>query len=131
LTSEILVQLEVPVYPTEELELVTSAVKSLFPKMALQVSRHGDLQVVKGEGRGYDQLERIRMLIRSRRIRAAARSILQSGIEADTLTFLLSKQAASVGKLSFCEPSDNVPLGSISVRVRFYHPQEVVGWLTD
>lgn len=95
-----------PVNPSESDELVLEAVLRIFPEASMSRTDEGY------EGIS-DNMENFSLLIRRQRILDAARSVVFGGMSGDTLEFTLNKQAASVGKVSFC-PEDTV-LGAIKV----------------
>jgi hypothetical protein len=63
-------------------------------------------------------------------IRAAARAVLLAGIDRNTISFCLNKQAAYVGHVSFAEEVAESPLGPIKVRIKSEDPRRLVEWLT-
>lgn len=127
----VFVRVEAEVYPTEDLEKVSKAVKNIFPSMELQVKWFDGSAVVVGYGEGLNVLENLKKLLRERRIRAAARSILKSSVGDDILVFYLNKQAAYVGKASFTEPFLESPLPPIKVEIKSANLDEVISWLTE
>ncbi|HIQ30025.1 MAG TPA: hypothetical protein EYH45_05615 [Candidatus Caldiarchaeum subterraneum] len=125
------VQIEVDIYPTEDEERVSEAVKNIFPHIILSYERLGNYGRIKGIGEGRDILETLRMLIRSRRIRSAARAFLKKHRIEKRLEFLLNKHAASVGKVSFCESESETPLGAIKVIIEDDEMDNLIRWLTE
>ncbi|MDJ0269618.1 MAG: hypothetical protein NXY59_03540 [Aigarchaeota archaeon] len=124
-------RVEAPVYLTEDEEKVVEAIKNIFPKFNISSTQYEDLTILHGEGSGRELLEKLRMVIRSRRIRAAARSFMMQRIDDGILVFLLNKQAASVGKVSFCENAQETPLGAIKVTIKGEGLRDLVEWLTE
>jgi len=101
------VRVETPVHPTENPEKVMTALRNLFP----------DLRVESTEGRivgRAENLDRLRELIRTQRIRDTARRQLLAGRRGNRTTVSLSKQAAFVGVVNFAASS---PLGDIVVEI--------------
>jgi len=125
------VRVEAEVYPTEDPDKVFKAVKSIFPRLELQLRWLDNSAVVEGSGEGLEVLEDLKRMLRERRIRSAARSILKSSISGDLLVFYLNKQAAYVGKVSFTEPFLESPLPPIKVEIKSDKPEEVISWLTE
>ncbi|MCS7109973.1 MAG: hypothetical protein NZ956_00700 [Candidatus Caldarchaeum sp.] len=115
------------VHPTEDVDKVARALRNLFPAAS---TTHSGVEVVaridSAEG-----LEKLRMMVRSRRIRATVRSLLSKGVEGDRVVFFLNKQAAAVGKLSFYEKGEVMALGPIEVVVETDNPREFIEWLTQ
>jgi len=125
------IRVEAEVYPTESSEKVVEAVKKIFPGIELQIRWLDDSAIVEGWGEGLGLLENLKRLLRERRIRAAARSILKSSIEGDEVIFYLNKQAAYAGKASFTEPFIESPLPPIKVILKSEEIGRVIDWLTE
>ena len=118
------------VLETENPEKVVKAVKNIFPRLTVKlVSQDGENRV-EAAGEGMESLERLKRILSSRRIRAAARAVMLQGMSVRGITFYLHKQAAFAGQVSFCESSRESPLGPIRVTLSGSNPQEVVEWLT-
>lgn len=102
------VNISSPVNPSESEELVSEAIMRIFPDASLSRTSQG----FEGSAPG---IENLSLFIRRQRILEAARSVIFGNMTDDTAVFWLNKQAASVGKVSFC-PKDNV-LGAIEIRL--------------
>jgi len=101
------VRVETPVHPTENPDKVMIALRNLFP----------DVRIESTEGRIVgmtENLDRLRELIRTQRIRDTARRQLLAGRRGNRTTVSLSKQAAFVGVVNFAASS---PLGDITVEI--------------
>jgi predicted RNA binding protein with dsRBD fold (UPF0201 family) len=92
-------------FPTEDRSKVAEAILNIFPDAVIE----GDDPLV-GIGRSTEQFSEI--LLKSR-IRSAARAVLMRSITDTSVRFLLNKQVATVGKVSFSEEAH--PLGDIEV----------------
>jgi len=125
------IKIEAEVYPTESREKVMQAVKNLFPGIDLRVQVQGNIEVVVGEGAGIEFLENLRNMLRSRKIRAAARSILRQSKLNGKLVFYMNKQAAYVKQASFTEPFSESPLPPIRVEIESDDVDKVIEWLTE
>ncbi len=123
----ILAEISSDVHPTEDSARVERAVLNIFPEAKIEM-KNGCLRASVDSLEGF---EKLRMLIRSRRIRAAARALLMKGVKDDTVVFYLNKQAAYVGKVSFFEEGETVALGPIKVVVKADDPKKFVEWLTE
>jgi hypothetical protein len=126
-----LVSVDADVYPTEDPEKVLKAVKAIFPSISFEVKWLDSSARIEGSAEGYEVLENLKRLLKERRIRAAARSILKSSIQGDALVFYLNKQAAYAGKASFTEPFVESPLPPIRVRIKAPDLEELINWLTE
>ncbi|MEM1943635.1 MAG: RNA-binding domain-containing protein [Candidatus Caldarchaeum sp.] len=120
-------EITAPVNPTESLSKVLKAVLNIFPKASVIQ----DSDKVFASFDSVEGFEKLRMLIRSRRIRAAARAVLSKGMKGNSLVFYVNKQAAYVGRLSFYEPGEVVALGPITVKVYCEDADGLVRWLTE
>ncbi len=93
-------------YPTEDRERVRRCLLNIFPDAELS-EEEGKITATAGE------MSRFKELIRNHRILDSTRAVMLRGTAGDRTTFLLNKQAAFVGKVSFAE--GNAPLGHIEV----------------
>ena len=94
-------------YPTEDREKVARAIKNVFPDADIQGE---DPMVARSSS-----LETFCDILKRQRIRDAARAVLRRGLKRGAASFVLNKQVASVGKISFSEGSH--ALGDIEVLV--------------
>ncbi len=106
------------VNPTESREKVYSALKQLFPEIDFNyeaISRYSG--EFFGEGDIYS-LKIIHYYIREEEIIDTSRTMLERGLSEDDLStsFIISKQAATVGHLSY--PGQEETLGSINITVK-------------
>ncbi|MCL7401544.1 MAG: hypothetical protein LZ168_01970 [Thaumarchaeota archaeon] len=125
------IKIEAEVYPTESREKVMQAVKNLFPIIDLHVQTQEDTEVIVGEGAGLESLENLKNMLRSRKIRAAARSILRQSKLNGKLVFYMNKQAAYARQASFTEPFTESPLPPIRVEIESDDVDKVIEWLTE
>lgn len=95
--------------PTEAREKVEAAVKKIFPTLELKQS--GDSVV--GESADVGSLSRLHQLLRQQMILDSARSAMRAGKQGETTQFMLNKQVAFVGRVSFTNGES--PLGPIVV----------------
>ena len=128
---KIKVRIEAEVYPTESPEKVVKAIRNIFPGLGAEVKWLDSLAVVKGESDDLDSLLNLKNMIKRRKIRAAAKSILKSGVEENKLVFYLNKQAAYAGQVSFTEPIGESPLPPIKVEIEAEDVNSLINWLTE
>lgn len=122
---------EATVNPTEDESKVQRALLNIFPNSKVaRISKGDDVNVLRIQGVGLNFLTNFRNIIRQERIRDAARRILLSRIDGDDLTFFLNKQAAFVGRISFCAPERESPLGPITIKIATPSPESVVEYLS-
>jgi predicted RNA binding protein with dsRBD fold (UPF0201 family) len=124
----ITIEVSAPVNPTEDIGKVQEAIENIFTGLEFQFQeREGMKPRLLGSG-NHEALIKLHELIRCRKILDTARTNI--GIRGNIVTFLLNKQAAFVGKVSF--PPGDEPLGSIWVEIVTQSPDEamkVVDWL--
>ena len=102
-------RVETEIRSTEDQTKVETAVKNIFP--ALELKRDGKL--LAGESNEVLSLDRLHYLLRVQMILDSARSVMHRGKHDNVVRFMLNKQVAMVGKLSFTEGES--PLGPIVV----------------
>ncbi len=120
------------VNPTEDETKVERALLRLFPSAPIErISKPEDSLALRIHGTGLEFLSNLRSLIRQERIRSAARAILFSAARGHRIRIYLNKQAAFVGRISFCEPVGESPLGPISVDIESPDPQSVIDFLAS
>jgi hypothetical protein len=102
-------RVEAEVRPTESREKVEAAVKKIFP--TLELKQAGDSIV--GESVDVGALSKLYQLLRQQMILDSARSAMRSGKREGTTQFMLNKQVAFVGRVSFTNGES--PLGPIVV----------------
>ncbi|MBT0159984.1 hypothetical protein G4O51_08360 [Candidatus Bathyarchaeota archaeon A05DMB-2] len=127
--DEVVVRVEAEVNPTESEEKVRQAIANIFGDVLMTVTpsyRGGGLLA---EARGQESLVKFRNLLRSDRIRDAARRALFHGIHRGTISFCLNKQVAFAGHVSFSEEVAESPLGPIKVTIACDDPRGLVDWL--
>ena len=120
------------VNPTEDPSKVERALHNIFPSAHVEKTNIGD-DVLKLQVRGnsLEFLSTLRSLIKQERIRSAARSILTRRTRGTHILFYLNKQAAFVGRVSFCEPVGESPLGPISIRIETNETNLVIDYLAS
>ena len=124
------VTVESIVNPTEDESKVERALHNIFPSATIEKTNSPDDRMkLKVQGNGLEFLATLRNSIKQERIRAAARSILLSRTSGDRTRFYLNKQVAVVGRVSFCEPVGESPLGPISIEIESDDPQVVIDYL--
>jgi hypothetical protein len=128
MTVKILV--ESTVNPTEDEKKVERAVRNVFPSAKIERTTVDDALKLRVRGEELEVLSTLRDLIKQQRIRAAARAVLLRRTRGQRTYVYLSKQPAFVGRISFCEPEGESPLGPISIVIDAPVPEEVINYLT-
>jgi hypothetical protein len=124
------IYVEVEVNPTEDPDKVQVAVQKVLGPIHLTKIDDKDRAYLKGTAEGLEQLSALQELLRKERIRDAARRVLLSRLDGNTVTFYLNKQVAYAGHISFSQPEGESPLGPIQVEVQCDNPRKLVDWLT-
>ncbi|MEB3755545.1 MAG: hypothetical protein GSR79_01605 [Desulfurococcales archaeon] len=121
---EVEVVVEAEVRPTEDSEKVRKAINNIFEG---EVRLEGN--IARLECRNLSCLARFHLKLRQQRILDTARSVLKRGTFGEYIEFMLNKQAAFAGKVSFVTDPDESPMGPIRVLIRHPDPVEVIDWL--
>ena len=128
--DDIAVRVETEINPTEAEEKVQKAVANIFSNLSTEIKPSYRGSMLNAEAKSQEALIRFRNLLRSDRIRDAARKALFQGIRGTTISFCLNKQVAFAGHVSFSEEVAESPLGSIRVTIECEDPGRLVQWLT-
>ncbi len=123
---------ESTVNPTEDHAKVERALHNIFPSAPIvKISKSDDAVILKVHGNSLEFLATLRNLIKQERIRSAARAILLSRTRGGRTYLYLNKQAAFVGRVSFCDPVGESPLGPISIEIESADPQLAIDFLAS
>ena len=101
------IRLSTRCFPTENRGEIVEAIIKLFPDAGVD----GNDPIVARSA----SLDAFGDALRRYRIRDAARAVMRRGRKGNSTSFLLNKQVAAVGKVSFSE--ENHPLGDIEVTI--------------
>jgi predicted RNA binding protein with dsRBD fold (UPF0201 family) len=103
------IRVSCPVFPSEDPEKVMTAVRNIFPDIAISTENN----IMIGDTAN---LEHFAAQIRRQRILDTARSVLMKGRRGEERTvFNMNKQAAFAGKISFTE--ERTILGTMNVTI--------------
>jgi predicted RNA binding protein with dsRBD fold (UPF0201 family) len=127
--NDIDIHIEAEINPTENLGKVKLAVENMFGSMEFEVQTGKRGGILTARAKGTEGLTKFYNLLRRERIRDAARTVLFHGLEGKTIIFLLNKQVAYAGHVSFSEPTGESPLGPIKVEISCDNPRELIDWL--
>ncbi len=127
----VVVRVEAEVNLTEDESKVKRAVANIFDTVSVEVkpSYRGSVLVAEAEGR--EALVKFRRLLRSDRIRDAARKVFFGGLRGKVIRFCLNKQVAFAGHVSFCEEVAESPLGPLKVTLECEDPRLLIDWLAE
>jgi predicted RNA binding protein with dsRBD fold (UPF0201 family) len=121
---------EAEVNPTEDLEKVKQAVENIFGALEFKVKSRKWGSLLTSETRGHESLIKLFDMLSRERIVAAARKVLFSGLDDNSVTFYLNKQVAYAGHISFSQQTAESPLGPIKVQIQCSNPRKLIEWLT-
>ncbi|UCF45396.1 MAG: hypothetical protein JSW44_01820, partial [Candidatus Bathyarchaeota archaeon] len=127
--EELAICIETEINLTESEEKVKKAVANLFGNISAEVIPSFKGSILKAEAKGQEALIKLRNLLRSDRIRDAARKALFEGTRGQIIGFCLNKQVAFAGHVSFSEEVAESPLGPIRVTIECKIPRQLIDWL--
>ena len=116
-------RIEAEVKQTEAREKVEAAIKQIFP--TLELSLIGSSLV--GESTRMESLDRLHELLRQQAIRDSARSVMLRSRRGNVVQFMLNRQVAFVGKVSFT--GGESPLGPIVVTLEAPDIERLIDYL--
>ena len=116
-------RIEAEVKPTESREKVEAAIKKIFPTLELSQTEN----LLAGESTRAESLDRLHQLLRQQAIRDSARSMMLRGRQGSVVQFMLNRQAAFVGKVSFS--GGESPLGPIVVTLEAPDIERLIDYL--
>lgn len=117
------------VRPSEDLNKVVSAISNFFEFKKMDIKKEGIVQILVLESSSLKSLIKLHRVLRSERILDSARKYLLKGTEGNTISFMIHKQAAAVGVLSFVDSDKESPLGAIKFYIEYSDPKAIVDWL--
>ena len=121
---------EASVEPTEDEKKVERALLKLFPSARVERRiEEGVTTALIVHGSGLEFLSAFRNLMRQERIRTTARSIFLRNSTESVLRIYLNKQAAFMGRVSFCAPAGESPHGPISILLESDNISSVIDYL--
>jgi len=124
------VAVEAEVRPSENKDKVLQAMLNFFDFERISEEKVGISLVIIGESSTLRSLIKFHRALREEKILDSARKYLYKGINGNSISFMLHKQAAAVGRISFVDSENESPLGPIKVRIEYKDPQAVIDWLT-
>lgn len=116
-------RVEAEVKPTEDQAKVEKAIGKIFPR--LQLEKVGDF--IAGESGEVEALDRLHQLLRLQAILDSARKVMRGNKRGNTVRFMLNKQAATVGRVSFTDGES--PLGPIIVTLEVPDADHLIDYL--
>ena len=127
---KIQITLEIPMYYTEDPGKLRTAIKNLIQEPEINLDAKQVPSMITVRAIGVDALRPLYLKLRSQRTLEAARMVLKGSRIENQVTFYLNKQAAFKGRIHFCEPEGESPLGPIMVTVESTDITWFIDWLT-
>lgn len=116
-------RVEAEVRLTEDPAKVGAAIKEIFPTLQLDRVRNSFV----GESAEIEALDRLHQLLRLQMILDSARRVMRRERRGNTVRFMLNKQVATVGKVSFTNGES--PLGPIVVTLEAPDIERLIDYL--
>ena len=129
--DEVTVHVEAEINPTENEEKVKTALTNFLGNASITIEPSGKTSVLTAEAKGQDSLLKLRNVLRTDRIRDAARKAFFRSLRGNTISFCLNKQVAFAGHISFSEETAESPLGPLRVTIETDNPQQLIEWLAE
>ncbi|MCL2173024.1 MAG: hypothetical protein LBH62_06095 [Nitrososphaerota archaeon] len=129
----VIVYIETDLNPTEDEAKVKKAITNLIDNPVFTSEPAFQGCKLKAKAQGQVALTRFRNLLRSDRIRDAARKILYRASRdgGNVISFYLNKQVAYAGHVSFSEEQAESPLGPLHVVIETETPKQLIDWLAE
>jgi len=125
------IQIEVPIYSTENPDKVRRALSNIVFGMSFSERIEDDVRYLSGTSEGLNSLSQIQRHLKDQAISTFARKTLaKSTIEADRIKFYLNKQAAFMGIVHFCDNKNESPLGPITIDIESDDINSVIDYIT-
>ncbi len=128
---EVEITVETEINPTESEDKVRLAVSHVLGNAEIIVKSAGKISLLTAHAKEQDALIKLRNVMRSDRIRDAARRSLHKATRSNTISFCLNKQVAFAGHVSFCEETAESPLGPIRFTIKTDNSQQLIEWLAE
>lgn len=123
------VRVEIPVRPTEKEDFLLKIVDFIMFPTNMNIEGEGLGRKVVATAPCLSSLSKLHDMLRRERILDSARKFLFRGKYANTLTFMLHKQALAAGRISFVSNESESPLGPVVVIIEHPNIEEVIDWL--
>jgi hypothetical protein len=125
------VQIEVPVYSTENPDKVRRALSNIVFGMSFSERTEDGVRYLFGTSDGLDSLSQIQRHLKDQAISTFAwKTLSKSTAEGDRIIFYLNKQAAFMGIVHFCDDKSESPLGPIRVEIESDDIRSVINYIT-
>lgn len=114
--------------PSEDDDKVKVAIANFFTFKSLHIDQDR-YRVIVAESDELSSLSKLHRALREERILDAARKYLRRGLQDDRLQFMLHKQAAFVGRVTFVDDERESPLGPITFTIFHKDLEAIIDWL--
>lgn len=124
------VRVRAEVRPSEDESKVLKAIQTFFDYDKLIKEKDGIYEILIVESDKLTSLLKLHRILRREKILDVSRKYLMKGLQGSTITFMLNKQAAAVGVISFVDSERESSLGPIIVEIESKNPKAIIDWLT-
>ncbi|MFQ6124160.1 MAG: RNA-binding domain-containing protein [Candidatus Heimdallarchaeota archaeon] len=118
-----------PLFETEDRIKVEQALRNLIPLPKYSIKEIAGQSHLYGKTSGINALKLLYKKLREQRILDASRKVMKQRDLGNLVSFCVHKQTAVVGKISFCQPEGESPLGAITIKITSPQLESVVNWL--
>ncbi|BBG23577.1 RNA-binding domain-containing protein [Sulfuracidifex tepidarius] len=117
------------VKPSELKERVINAVSNFLIYEKVKEDSLDLSLVLTFESSSLKSLMKVHRALREEKILDASRKYLLRGLEGNTITFMIHKQAAAARVLTFVDSEEESPLGPIKFFIKSDKAKDVIDWL--
>ncbi len=125
---EVYATIEAPLFPTENLEKLISAMSNILPTEFSKDERTTGTFIV-GMAEGLESLTTFKELVKKFQIGPMIRNRLLHSILDNMTTLYMNKQAAFAGKIALLDVNEEPPLGVISFSIISNNLERVIDWI--
>lgn len=123
------IEITCPFFATEEQPKVEQAMRNIISLLNYSIEEIAGKRHLIGRTNDPKVLELLYTKIREQRILAAGRKLLKTRATDNIVQFSVHKQAATVGKISFCHLEGESPLGAITIKIVSSQLKSLIDWL--
>ena len=118
-----------PLKDTEDIQKVKQAVLNIISSALFEIEESDEMRYLAAESKELSALSPLHKKLREQKTLQTARTILRKNSSGNSVTFCLNKQAAYAGRIHFCQPERESPLGPIVVKVTYERVDLLIDWL--
>ena len=123
------IEIYCPFFETEDREKVEQAMRNVIPVPTYSIKEMVGRRHLYGRTSEPKVLEVLYRRVREQRILDAGRKTMRQQTKGNVVRISVHKQAATVGKISFCLHEGESPLGAITIRITSPQLERLINWL--